>query len=414
MSRPDRLGPLHLAFFASLYAIQGVVVAYFFNFNQLYMGAAGVPIGRIGLVGTLATIPFSLKFLGGVLSDRVDFFGLGHRKPYMVLGLLMQSAGLIALTVFHPLARANLFLASAVLAVTGLALYDTCCDGMVILVTPPGDRERVQGTLIAARFLAAMACSKLFGSWLDRTGNGPGKGDGVLYACAAMALVPLALAAVVPEPTQAKGRSFQWAALGALIRPRALALLAFGLLYATVGYGVEYNLSIYYTNHFHFNSDDVGNFGAARYVGRAAGGLLLPLAALRLGRPAVLAIGVLALAGSSLGQLAVGGRGSAAAWGFAFGAANGWDDALFAVLAMEASDERMAASTYALFNAVGNLSVMGGGLFAEVVARSRGDYGPAFRLACVAALLALPLTIPLARPAPKPATEAEPLDELVA
>jgi hypothetical protein len=260
-----------------------------------------------------------------------------------------------------------------------------------------------------------MAFSKLFGSWLETTGNGPGKGDGVLYACAAMALVPLALSALVPEPRRPKGsESFQWAALGALIRPRALVLLAFGLLYATVGYGVEINLSYYYTHALHFGSDDVGNFGAARYVGRAAGGLLLPLAVLRLGRPAVLAIGVLALASSSLGQLAVGGPWGAAAWGFAFGAANGWDDALFAVLAMEASDERMAASTYALFNAVGNLSVMGGAVFSRVVERSHGDYGPAFRLACLAALAALPLTIPLARPAPKPATKAEPLDELVA
>ncbi|HWE38142.1 MAG TPA: MFS transporter [Isosphaeraceae bacterium] len=413
MSRPDRLDPLHVAFFASLYAIQGVVIAYFFNYNQLYMGAAGVPIDRIGLVQTLATIPFSLKFLGGILSDRVDFLGLGHRKPYIVLGLLAQSAGLVALTVFHPKTQAIAFLASAVFAVSGLALYDTCCDGMVILVTPTPDRERVQGILVAARFLAAMVCSKLFGAWLQKTGNGPGHGDGVLYACAAMALVPLALAALVPEPTRTKGASFEWAALGALIRPRAVVLLAFGLLYATVGYGVEINLSPYYTGVCHFGSDDVGNFAAARYVGRAVGGLLLPLAVLRLGRPAVLAIGVLALAGSSLGQLAVGGSASAACWGFAFGAANGWDDALFAVLAMEASDPRMAASTYALFNAVGNLSVLGGFAFAKVVERSHGDYGPAFRLACVAALVALPMTIPLARPAPKRPSHAEPLDELL-
>ena len=50
----------------------------------------------------------------------------------------------------------------------------------------------------------------------------------------------------------------------------------------------------------------------------------------------------------------------------AFGAANGWTDAVFYVLAMEASDPRMAASTYALFMAVTNISVVGGSLFARV------------------------------------------------
>ena len=51
-----------------------------------------------------------------------------------------------------------------------------------------------------------------------------------------------------------------------------------------------------------------------------------------------------------------------------FGAANGWTDAVFYVLAMEASDPRMAASTYALFMAVTNLSVAGGSLFARLAA----------------------------------------------
>src|SRR5262249_48242261 len=38
----DRVRPAYLLLFASLYAIQGVVVAYFFNYNQGYMKVAGV------------------------------------------------------------------------------------------------------------------------------------------------------------------------------------------------------------------------------------------------------------------------------------------------------------------------------------------------------------------------------------
>jgi len=418
MIPPARVAPAYLVLFATLYALQGVVVAYFFNFNTFYMKAAAPPVPEslIGWVQTLATVPLMIKFLGGPLSDRVNLLGLGHRKPYIVLGLVLQSLGLIGLTQVDPGRHLAGFAALAVVAVLGLALYDTCCDGMVIDVTPPGDRQRVQGTLVATRFLATTVCSWGFGHWLARTGNGPGRGDGVLWVCAAMGLIPLALALAAREPRRsaaADAEAFSWDALGVLVRPRALALLAFGALYATVSFGVEINLSLYYES-LGFNSGAVGNFASARYLGRAGGAALFPLLAMRLGRRGVLLGGTLALAATTAGQMAVGGGATASAWGFAFGAANGWLDAAFCVLAMEASDPRLAASTYALFMAVSNVGAAGGGIFSSGVAAAGGRYRPIFLIFGAAALLALPLAIPLGRPAstPKPQPEPEPSDEL--
>src|SRR5262249_11569675 len=93
---------------------------------------------------------------------------------------------------------------------------------------------------------------------------------------------------------------------------------------------------------------------------------LLPMAMRGLGRRATLAAGILALGGTTAAQAAIRGKASASGAAFAFGAANGWDDAVFYVLAMEASDLRMAASTYALFMAATNVSVAGGWLVAEL------------------------------------------------
>jgi hypothetical protein len=73
---------------------------------------------------------------------------------------------------------------------------------------------------------------------------------------------------------------------------------------------------------------------------------------------------------------------------------------------MEASDPRLAASTYALIMAVSNLGALGGGLFSSTVAAFGDRFGPAFLISAVAATAALPLAWPLGRPAPKP----EPLD----
>jgi len=402
MSRHDRVSASYLALFASLYALQGVVIAYFFNFNQLYMISAGVAENAAAGVQSLALVPFILKFLGGPLSDRVNLLGWGHRRPYILLGLIVQSAGLIGLAALDP-ARASLaFTIVAILTVAGLALYDTCCDGMVIDITPPDDRSRVQGMLVAARAIAAMVCSLVFGFWLDAEGSGATRYHQVLWGCAALGLIPFVLGLRCAEPPRAvDAERFQWAAFRVLILPRSLVLLGFGALYSIVGYGVEINLSPYY-NSLHFKQSEVGALASVRYVGRAAGAALLTLASRRLSRGGVLSLGILALAVTTAGQALVSGWSSATIAGLGFGMANGWADAIFFVLAMEASDPRMAASTYALFMAVTNISVAGGWFFARLKFSFGGNYAPAFLAAAALTLLSLVSIPPLARTPPKP------------
>ena len=186
-------------------------------------------------------------------------------------------------------------------------------------------------------------------------------------------------------------------------------MLAFGAFYATVGYGIEINLSPYYQS-LHFQEGQIGTYASIRYIGRAVGAALLPAAAGRLGRRWVLRIGILMLAASAVGQALVVGPVSAILGAFAFGVANGWNDALYYVLAMEASDPRMAASTYALFMAVSNVSVMGGWVFAEVAAALGHGFTRAFVASALFTLIAWPLIRPLSRPAPEP--EREPADVL--
>jgi PAT family beta-lactamase induction signal transducer AmpG len=411
MSREGKVATGYLVWFATLYALQGVVIAYFFNYNQLFMIAGGVASTTAADVQTVALIPFVLKFLGGPLSDRFNFLGWGHRKPYVLIGLVTQSAGLVGLTLVHPGTNLGTFTALAVATVAGLAFYDTCCDGMVIDVTPPADRDRVQGMLVASRAAAAMLGSLGFGLLLESTGGGPGRGAAVLWTCAGLGIIPLALGLALPEPRRADdAEAFQWRALGVLVRPRSLVLLAFGAFYALVGYGVEINLSPYYDRGLHLGDGAIGILGTARYGGRILGAALLPAIGPRIGRRWTLRAGLLSLAIATSLQAAARGPFTAGLAGGAFGAANGWTDALFFVLAMEASDPRMAASTYALFMAVTNVSVAGGSLFSRLAA-SLGAYGePAYRAAFLLTagfvLLAWPSIGPLSRP-PRPGHDAQ-------
>ena len=402
MSRPEKIGLPYLALFAALYATQGVVVAYLINFNKSYMIAAGVAEVTAGRVETAVLMTLVFKFLLGPLSDRVSPLGLGHRKPYIVLGLVLEALGMAGLACVHPGAHLAAYGFMALLAVVGLCLYDTCGDGMVIDVTPPEDRPRVQGSLQVARFLATMICTLAFGHWTDRTGIGPGKSGGVLWACAGLGLVPLALALPLREfRRKGDAEEFRWSALGVMARPHSLLLLAYGALYGIVGLGVEFNLTRYYIA-LEFDLGAVGNLSAIRYAGRAAGALLLPLAARSVGKRGRLTVGLVSLALTTAGQTLIHEETAAGFWAFVFGMSNGWNDALFCVLAMEASDPRMAASTFAIFMAVSNLSVAGNDLFLEAVKAFGGHYRPVFLGSSVLALLILALVPALGRPVPKP------------
>ncbi len=382
---------IELSLFVVIYAMQGVVVAYLINFNKLYMTAAGVDARLAGWVETVVLITLVFKFLFGPLSDAVSPFGLGHRLPYIIFGIVLQTAGLLLLGAVNPAHALAAYAAAALLAVLGLALYDTCCDGMVVDVTPPADRARVQAALQVARFLATMICTYGFGRWISVTGLGPGKSGGVIWSCAALGAIPLILALSSRErplhPDLIEDR-FDWRALRVMLRPRALALLGFGASYGIIGLGVEFNLSPFY-DHLGLGAGDLGTCAAVRYLGRAAGAVLMSTAGRRLGRRGRIATGLIALATTTALQATVVGSASAAAGAFVFGVANGWNDALFCVLAMELSDPRIAASTFALFMAISNLAALGDGLFGEARNLFDGAFRPVFVLFAALALVIL-------------------------
>lgn len=400
----ERVCRRHLALFASVYALQGVVFAYVVNYNLLYMKAAGLDEETSNDVQTFAIIlPFALKFLFGPLSDRVDLLGMGHRRPFIALGITLQGLGLAGLAMIDPGAHVSAFACVALVTVLGLAMYDTCCDGMVLDETPVADRPRVQSVLMVSRFASATVLTFAFGRVLDQTGIGPGRSEGLLIACALLGLPPLAMALILRERRiDRTGERFEWRALSALVRPSGLALIAFGLLYAMPGWGVETNLPLFY-DASGFDEAEVGIFGSARLCGRAVGAILLPLAMPMLGRGGVIVSGLVGLAGSTMAHalLGPGDVAPATALGFLFGVANGWNDVLFATLAMGASDPRLAASTFALFMAVTNLNILGGSLFARGLVALEGSYSSMFLSAGLFTAPALLLVGPLGRLAPR-------------
>ena len=88
--------------FALLYFTQGTILGYFASLNALYMLENGLDMADVGIFSTIALIPFVIKILFGMLSDRYNLLGFGHRKPYILIGLLVQFACLIDVANIHP------------------------------------------------------------------------------------------------------------------------------------------------------------------------------------------------------------------------------------------------------------------------------------------------------------------------
>ncbi|OQY28776.1 MAG: hypothetical protein B6I38_08855 [Anaerolineaceae bacterium 4572_5.1] len=126
--------------FGSLYFTQGTVLSYFTALNALYLLSRGLSMTDVGIFASIALIPFVLKIFLGMLSDRVNLLGMGHRKPYIILGLLVQAACLVAVPFIDPATHYWGFVALAFVLQMGMALYDTCTDGLALDTTPPEEQ----------------------------------------------------------------------------------------------------------------------------------------------------------------------------------------------------------------------------------------------------------------------------------
>ena len=95
---PDsRTRILRLTLFAAVYFVEGAVLTYFSAFNVLYLRSFDLSFSLIGIVGGITLLPFILKIFIGLLSDRVNLFKQGHRKPYIIIGLLLQTLAFVVI-----------------------------------------------------------------------------------------------------------------------------------------------------------------------------------------------------------------------------------------------------------------------------------------------------------------------------
>jgi len=339
--------------FGSLYFTQGTILGFFAALNALYLLDNGLQMTDVGIFGFIALLPFILKIGLGILSDRVNLLGMGHRKPYIFIGLAVQFLCLVAAPFIDP---GNYFWGYVAIAFTmqlGMALYDTCTDGLALDTTPVEEQGTIQAFMVGGRAVGSIAAASVVGflaenvSWLS-----------VFWVLAALTLIPIPFMLFVREEKRTVEKRFDWSAFKAFNKSTYLAGIL-GLVMFMIILGANQLVNPYLEAEFGISLTSAGMitslWGVGVVGGSLVGGWLMrkfqPRRALMAGI-LLLSVSLLTLSFFVTPQL---GLPLAISLVVFFGIAYGAYQTEYFAVAMRFVDPRIAASMYAILMAFTNV-----------------------------------------------------------
>ena len=381
--------------FASLYVVQGVGLAYFRNFQKPYLDGLGINPDTIGVLTIILQVPFILKIFIGMVSDRVNLFGAGHRKPYIILGLILAALSFGLAYFIAPQTNFLLFAMLITLGSFSVTLFDSTADGLAIDITPREEQGTVQGVMVGSRAVAFIALSLVFGVLVQVLGY-----QIVFPIIGLSMLIPLVWVLRVGKVQEGDKQPFQWAAFRELGKPKFLIFAVYAVVYSIGSFGVDGLVTYFLSDQLHAVETSIGQYGAFRgigaLIGAIGGGFLID----RLGRKNnALAAALLISLGAILFGLS-----SSIQWvvwlGLLWGIVWALQETVFFALAMDIADHRIAASMFAIMMGVSNL----GSALADGAATALSDdltFSTVFLGLGVINLLTLPVLFALFRKAPE-------------
>jgi PAT family beta-lactamase induction signal transducer AmpG len=348
---------LNYLMFGLLYFTQGTVLAYFLSVNALYFNENGLSGLDLGIFSTIAMIPFVIKILYGMFSDRYALLGMGHRKPYILIGLAVQVLCLVLVPFIDLKSGYWLFVAVAFLLQMGMALYDTCTDGLALDTVPEEEEGTIQAIMVGGRALGLVLTAPLVGLLAEYVGW-----NWVFWSMAISTLFPLPLVLGIHAEKKESAEKFNWSAFAAFKDRYVVAIALVGFVFFAVYAGVNaiVNLSLEMRFAAEFNKAVAGLVSAVLGSGIILGGIFGGRVLDKLGKKrAIWAALITSLVACLVFAFIPNPRW---AWGVVFivGLSFGVQQTIIFALSMNATDARIAASMYSILMAVTNVAQAGG------------------------------------------------------
>jgi MFS family permease len=148
-------------------------------------------------------LPFQwcVKFVWAIPTDSYDFLGYGHRRPYVVMGLIVATVAFGSLGFFNPyLYSGGVYMALMVTRNIGIAVADCAVDGLSVDAEVDSESGTLQGWMSLGRTAGTVACCIVAGNVAKYFGYKWG-----IFASALFVIIPLpANWYIVEEWTDAK------------------------------------------------------------------------------------------------------------------------------------------------------------------------------------------------------------------
>jgi PAT family beta-lactamase induction signal transducer AmpG len=371
--------------FGLLYFIQGAILSFFTGFNGIYLLSFGVDMKGVGLIGLIGMLPFVLKIFLGILSDRVNLFGLGFRKPYIIIGVVIQVVSLVIVPLIDPGESFGLYALLAFLLMMGMALYDTATDGLALDTTREEEQGTIQGLMVGGRALGVALISVFFGFFANYF-----SWHYAFWSLALISVIALVLSFFIKEERIKAHPAFEWKAFKTLGRKNILSLAILGALYSLIINSVAEIMNPFFESRFTITPLIAGLYSAVWGLGIVIGGVLGGRETDKLGhRKSVVIAMVISLVSIVLFLVA---PNQYLAFGIAlvFGFAYGFYETVYFATSMARTDPRIAASMFSILMAIANIGTGIGLAITGVLVDGMG-YPWTFIVLAGLNLLALPL-----------------------
>ncbi|MEM7336667.1 MAG: MFS transporter [Chloroflexota bacterium] len=340
-----------LSLFAILYFVQGIISAFTTTFAKPYLDSFGVDPDLIGLMTSILLLPFILKVFYGMISDRINLFGMGHRLPYIWVSLIISALALLAAGFIRPDLNFWGFAGMIILASFAISLYDTTTDALAVDITPVEEQGLVQSVMTSGRAVGIVIMAVAIGWIAQLFGWLP-----VYIIMSISLLIPMVWIFQIREPAKGSAQeSFDWSAFQALIKPSYLIFALYSIIVWFAYQGADGLVTFYMSKELGATESQLGYYGSIRGAGMIGGAFLTTFLIGKIGRRATtfLILGLVTTGAfifsraGSVGFL----LGFAAIWGGIAGLT--WT--IHTVLSMTRADPRIAGSMFAISMAFANI-----------------------------------------------------------
>ena len=374
--------------FGTLYFVQGAITSYQLNFFKPHMSSVGISADLIAIVASLALLPFILKGFLGLLSDRVNFFGLGHRVPYMMLGIVICIVAFSGAYFVDPSENFTILASMVLLATTAMAFFDTTADAFAVEVMPPEEHSRVQSVMTGGRAAGLIILSFVFGLLAERFGFSV-----TFLVIAVCMLLPLFMLFRVKEASLRKEtHSFSWRAFGMMLKPSNLLFAVFLIGAWFTFQGIDGLVTFYMSSQLNASETTLGTYGTFKGIGMVLGALTMLAVSSRLGKRTaglltlslVTILGLIISVTTNVNTLLI--------LGVFWGIVAGLHWTIHAAIAMGITDLRIAATMFALFQTMSNIGLALGEGIATGLSDDLG-FARVFQLLALSNIIMIPLLI---------------------